>query len=133
MKHEGMPAMTKQEALLAALRGRDSFSGRSSERTWLVGIPKHKIADHFRRMPREVLHGEGPETVPFDAAGHWKTGPADWRGDPAELCRQADFLDHLRRCLSTLSANQSGGSPSRRIPRRDCPGTPCPRRRASGS
>jgi RNA polymerase sigma-70 factor (ECF subfamily) len=38
-----------QETFLAALKSQDNFSGRSSERTWLVGILRHKIFDHLRR------------------------------------------------------------------------------------
>ena len=38
-----------QETFLEALRGWESFAGRSSERTWLVGILKHRIVDHLRR------------------------------------------------------------------------------------
>jgi len=43
-----------QEAFLAALRGGSNFSGRSSERTWLTGILKNKIFDHFRKVGRET-------------------------------------------------------------------------------
>src|SRR5574341_585861 len=42
-----------QDTLLAAFKARDRFSGRSSERTWLVGILRHKIFDHLRRACRE--------------------------------------------------------------------------------
>ena len=42
-----------QETFLAALRARDRFAGRSSDRTWLVGILRHKIFDHLRRVCRE--------------------------------------------------------------------------------
>src|SRR5215510_11637102 len=42
-----------QETFLAALRARDRFGGRSSDRTWLVGILRHKIYDHLRRVCRE--------------------------------------------------------------------------------
>ncbi len=41
-----------QETLLAALSG-SGFSGRSSLRTWLTGILKHKIVDAIRRKRRE--------------------------------------------------------------------------------
>jgi len=43
-----------QEAFLAAVRGFEKFGGRSSERSWLVGILKNKIVDHFRKVGRET-------------------------------------------------------------------------------
>lgn len=36
-----------QETFLAALKGYEKFEGRGSERTWLVGILKHKLVDHL--------------------------------------------------------------------------------------
>jgi RNA polymerase sigma-70 factor (ECF subfamily) len=42
-----------QETFLAAIKARDRFFGRSSDRTWLVGILRHKIYDHLRRVCRE--------------------------------------------------------------------------------
>ncbi len=42
-----------QETFLAALKSRERFSGRSSDRTWLVGILRHKIYDHLRKVCRE--------------------------------------------------------------------------------
>lgn len=38
-----------QDALLAAVAERQSFAGRSSLRTWTIGILSHKVIDHFRR------------------------------------------------------------------------------------
>src|SRR5215472_3360793 len=42
-----------QESFLEALRARNTYQGRSSERTWLVGILRHKLLDHDRRSSRE--------------------------------------------------------------------------------
>jgi RNA polymerase sigma-70 factor (ECF subfamily) len=39
-----------QDALLAALAQCASFDGRSTRRTWVVGILSHKVLDHFRRQ-----------------------------------------------------------------------------------
>ncbi len=36
-----------QETLIAALEGAARFAGKSSLRTWLTGILKHKIIDHL--------------------------------------------------------------------------------------
>src|ERR1700677_2814731 len=43
-----------QETFLAALKGARSFAGRSAEKSWLTGILKNKIFDHFRKASREV-------------------------------------------------------------------------------
>src|SRR6478736_3393954 len=43
-----------QETFLAGLGYKLTFAGRSSERTWLVGILRHKISDHYRRIRKEI-------------------------------------------------------------------------------
>ena len=109
-----------QETFLAALKDRGSFSGKSSESTWLVGILKHKIADHFRRRSREgsFLDDEARDPAGegvFDASGHWAAGPADWGANPADLLRQKEFLDQLAECLSDLSPNHANAFTLREI------------------
>ena len=42
-----------QETFLAALKARENFKGRSTARTWLTAILKHKIVDHIRKRVRE--------------------------------------------------------------------------------
>jgi RNA polymerase sigma-70 factor (ECF subfamily) len=41
-----------QETYLRALRALDSFEGRSSARTWLLGIARRTCADHIRAAQR---------------------------------------------------------------------------------
>src|SRR5215813_4512636 len=62
-----------QETLLAAVRSYQTHAGRSSERTWLVGIMKHKVIDYFRRLAR---HGQF-QLIPEDEDTEWfeKSGP----------------------------------------------------------
>jgi RNA polymerase sigma-70 factor, ECF subfamily len=95
-----------QETFLAALGARESFSGRSSEATWLVGILKHKIADHFRRKAREPLLADAPSSEagddPFTETGEWRNGPPAWAPEPERLARDREFADRLARCLSEL-------------------------------
>src|SRR6516165_7142061 len=43
-----------QETFLAALKGAREFQGRSSEKSWLVGILKNKIYDCYRKAGREI-------------------------------------------------------------------------------
>jgi len=42
-----------QDTFLAAVKAQNSFGGKSSARTWLVGILRHKICDYLRKTCRE--------------------------------------------------------------------------------
>lgn len=56
-----------QDVFLAALASLASFQGTSSLRTWLLGIARHKVEDHYRRQLRalEPLDEEAVE-LPVD-------------------------------------------------------------------
>lgn len=96
-----------QETFLEALRARASFSGRSAERTWLIGILRHKIVDHYRREAREAS-AEDSDTLEsaaeacFDRRGRWKRAPVAWPADPARAIEAQEFWDVFGRCLSKL-------------------------------
>jgi RNA polymerase sigma-70 factor (ECF subfamily) len=96
-----------QETFVEALEARDSFAGRASERTWLVGILRHKILDHFRKSGRERVVArsiplEDAVNAAFDRRGHWKDRPAAWTGDPSRDLETREFWDVFGRCLSRL-------------------------------
>jgi RNA polymerase sigma-70 factor (ECF subfamily) len=42
-----------QQTFVAAINERARFDGRSEAGTWLCGIARHKLADHFRLIERE--------------------------------------------------------------------------------
>jgi RNA polymerase sigma-70 factor, ECF subfamily len=42
-----------QQAFIAAVEQRSRFDGRSDTITWVCGIARNKLADHFRRKARE--------------------------------------------------------------------------------
>jgi len=62
---------------LAALKAFDRFQGRGSERTWLIGILKHKMANHFRRSQHEAPAQSSSdwfaEAEFFEASGEWNS------------------------------------------------------------
>jgi RNA polymerase sigma-70 factor (ECF subfamily) len=93
-----------QETFLAAIRDHKRFQGQSSELTWLTGILRHKIADHFRQMARHRHREDTDEKVDkrFDRHDHWSPKPAAWQGDPAMLAENQEFWDTLKQCLSAL-------------------------------
>ena len=96
-----------QETFLHALRSFDSFSGRSSERTWLIGILKHKVVDQLRASSRRqsLVDGlvAGGELRPeFDQAGHWRTGPRRWGAEVGREVETREFWDAFGSCLGKL-------------------------------
>ena len=54
-----------QEVFLAALKGLPLFAGRSSLKTWLMGIARHKIEDFYRAQLRRA---EAPPEFDDDSA-----------------------------------------------------------------
>jgi len=97
-----------QETLLAALKAREGFAGHSSEKTWLIGILKHKIIDHFRKSKREQLVDDiaieaDRQQDRFDASGHWKVQFAEWH-NPDKSLEQQQFWEIFNICIKHLPA-----------------------------
>ena len=101
-----------QETFLAALKGKEQFKGHASERTWLVGILKHKIMDHFRKGTREIPVSSltSPEDSPeefFDRNGKWKEQPSHWENDPKETLEKKEFWNTFEACMTALPGHLS--------------------------
>jgi len=93
-----------QETLLAAMQARARYSGASSERTWLIGILKHKIVDHLRKAHRETPAGD--ELADhldglFDEHGHWRIDIAPW-SEPDRAFEQREFWRIFADCIEHL-------------------------------
>jgi RNA polymerase sigma-70 factor (ECF subfamily) len=43
-----------QQAFFEAVRRRDKFRGEAVAATWVIGIARHKLVDHFRRIERDT-------------------------------------------------------------------------------
>ena len=101
-----------QETLVAALSASDAFSGRSSVKTWLTGILKHKIVDAIRQKQRQPIimasFEEETDLDDFDPLfkdnGGWEAKPADW-GDPENALSRTEFMEILELCLEKLPPN----------------------------
>jgi len=114
LRDEALAEDVVQETLLAALSG-SGFSGKSSLRTWLTGILKHKIVDAIRRKQREptVASAFGDIDSEIDIEdldglfrenGGWETKPTDW-GDPDAALSRREFMDIMNLCLEKLPPN----------------------------
>lgn len=110
------------DVVLAALEKPQAFSGKSSVRTWLVGILKFKIIDQFRHNKRQSTVGDGGqygddddepfeqlEKLLFDETGHSTEPPAIWTNvsaTPHASLQEKQFFAVLEACVQELPAVQ---------------------------
>ncbi len=111
LRDEAQAEDAVQETLLAAMQGAEGFSGKSSVRTWLTGILKHKILDQLRKSSRERLPDVGYDEdcsddfeASFDEHGSYVEKPAEW-GSPDAALSQKKFFEVLERCMEGLPKN----------------------------
>ena len=101
-----------QDTLAAALTAAGGFTGKSSVKTWLTGILKHKIVDAIRRKQREPVAASTLDDEAdledfeglFKDNGAWQQPPADW-GDPEQALSRRQFFDVMQFCLDKLPPN----------------------------
>ena len=96
-----------QETFLAAWRGLDRFAGKSTERTWLTGILRHKMIDFRRQSSRK-------QTVPLTTGGERVDGDlssgavvfsfeaADPGASPSRRLELAEFGSAFQQALRSL-------------------------------
>ena len=106
MRDTGVAEDLVQETFLAALKSPNRFLGGSSERTWLVGILRHKICDHLRKTCRERAVRVDPTPINPDEA--WEES-ALWLHDiaaetqlPSRRMELGEFRASLELALGTL-------------------------------
>ena len=101
-----------QETFLAAIKASAGFAGRSTERAWLFGILRNKLADYYRLQSREVAISDLESPFPeeqgsFGESGHGKDGwvmslaPMAWETPDQDLVSK-EFQEVLKGCLSQL-------------------------------
>ncbi|MBI1423785.1 MAG: sigma-70 family RNA polymerase sigma factor [Gammaproteobacteria bacterium] len=114
MKHLHDTALAEdavQETLLAALQAVASFTGGSSQRTWLTGILKHKVIDILRKQSHTTQfaeddanaddHSDRLDKLLFDARGEWAEPQRRW-GNPEQTLEQDRFWEAFAACLDEL-------------------------------
>jgi RNA polymerase sigma-70 factor, ECF subfamily len=85
-----------QETFVEAVRSADRFDGRSAPVTWVCGIARHRIADHYRRQGRDERRTVSLSTVSPEA----ERDPADW-------ATTADTREDVLRALHRLPVRQA--------------------------
>ena len=89
-----------QDTFVAALRAKERFRGEAEIGTWLVGILRHKIVDHFRKSQRL-------RTDPVSADDHGARS-CRWPRSPDRDFENQEFwviFDECRRKLPAILAS----------------------------
>ena len=88
----GLAEELTQQTFVAALRRPESFEGRAEAVTWLIGIARHKLVDHFRGAERDRRHLRAVEEAP--------------PGSPDAAWTAASLRDEIGHALDTLPPDQ---------------------------
>lgn len=96
-----------QDTFLAAWKQRASFAGKSSFRSWLTGILRHKILDYWRTAKRfnlatDLAVNEESEELLFTRLGAWQAEHKQSSWDPSEQSQQRDMIHFLSDCIEDL-------------------------------
>ncbi|MEY5048264.1 MAG: hypothetical protein RLZZ175_1623 [Bacteroidota bacterium] len=100
-----------QETFISALNSLASFSGNSSEKTWLYAIMKFKLADyyrkHYKNTPAENNADEAFLGDYFDLEDekeHWfdKSKPQAWHSDVEDVIEKKEFQQTLDDCVKKV-------------------------------
>ena len=113
LRDESLAEDIVQETLLAAIQSLASYGGKSTERTWLTSILKHKVIDFYRKSSRETpLDASELDVSEFDNfferddqwTNHWnlKLAPRGWTNNPEAVFEQNEFFDVFQNCMSKL-------------------------------
>lgn len=94
-----------QATFFAALKSQHSFAGRSSEKTWLFGILKHKTMDYFRSSKKNISidwTAEEADRIHFNAYEHMVPKPVNWNMDPEKAAENKELAQILAKCIEGL-------------------------------
>jgi len=107
-----------QESWLTVLKNLDHFEGRSTLKTWILGIALN-IARSRKRKESRVLpfsslwrgsdrEQSGPTVDPsrFDSTGTWKEVPDSWSNVPESRLLSQETMQRVREAVDTLPPMQ---------------------------
>lgn len=95
-----------QDTFLSGWNARDRFRGDCSERTWLTGILRNKIIDHYRKTGRRpsVLATDLDSPAPEQEGSSWLDRQPDLRAvsRPEAETERHEFLRELDKAVTAL-------------------------------
>ena len=99
-----------QDTFFSALKAKDNFEGKASEKTWLVSILKNKIIDYYRKTGLKDAKGnrmpgkKNGSLENFFEEGQWKEGtrPLRWNMDETHPVETKEFFEVFHKCVGKL-------------------------------
>jgi RNA polymerase sigma-70 factor (TIGR02943 family) len=96
-----------QETFLAAAEKIEGFRNDSQPKTWLFGILKNKISDHYKTKAKNLTAyniDEKANDIFFDNDEHWKkqATPQHWNIAEEQLFDNTDFIEIFNGCMKKL-------------------------------
>ncbi len=101
-----------QETFAGAYQNLDGFNKTSSPETWLFGILRNKIVDHYRQSAKantSSLHALDDTSLWFDEDDRWKKEyrPEPWEGSEVSLLDDPEFDSIFTHCVDELPVSWS--------------------------
>ncbi|MEP3477769.1 MAG: sigma-70 family RNA polymerase sigma factor [Fuerstiella sp.] len=97
-----------QDTLLGALQSFSKFKGQASELTWLVGILRNKIADHYRGKSRARVDAFTDSILAYTS--DWadvetaKVSDSVWSVAPADELERQEFWEVIHESMNRMPA-----------------------------
>lgn len=85
-----------QETFVEAIRSRRRFAGRDDPLNWVIGIARHRLADHFRRLERQERG-----VINLASRGHLDA-VEPWNDPDDELAAAVAALPAMQRAVVVL-------------------------------
>lgn len=101
-----------QETLLAGIKFQAQFTGKGSQRGWLMGILKRKIVDFVRRREKHARDSRANTDADatgelFKENGFWKKGVTTWSSIPDGNLESSELWEIVAECLKHLPDGQA--------------------------
>jgi RNA polymerase sigma-70 factor (ECF subfamily) len=98
-----------QDTWMAVVRGISKFEGRSSLRSWLIGILVNRAKSTGAREHRSVpvaMHQAAVDPSRFDEGGHWVSPPQHFTQDIEDRLSAVELSERIRSSLDELPLRQ---------------------------
>ncbi len=105
---QGIAEDLVQDTFLSVWSARENFQGNCSEKTWLTGVLRNKIIDHYRRTSRRPLMTEtdleGYAREDSSSSEAWldRHAVASDRFNPAKNTERFEFIQQLDEGIARL-------------------------------